>query len=73
MGRVAEAPLALRPLHLAWNCAAPGDLLVLIEDGSAHRLDVHRCLEQRTAATAPPLEARVDSSNAIMATLTPLI
>ena len=60
MGRIAEAQLPQRPLHVAWNRAAPADLLVLMEDGSAHRLDVGRCLEQRAAGQAPfPLSAQV--------------
>jgi hypothetical protein len=59
MGRVAEAKLAQRPLHVAWNRAAPLDLLVLMEDGSAHCLDVGRSLEQRAAAKARSLSAQV--------------
>lgn len=61
MGRVAEAQLAQRPMHIAWNRAARADLLILLEDGSVHLLDVERCLQQRisSAGEAPSLAAQV--------------
>ena len=61
MGRVAEAQLAQRPVHVAWNRAARADLLIVLEDGSVHRMDVDSCLKQRkmSAGPPPPLSAQV--------------
>jgi len=63
MGRVAESQLAQRPMHIAWNRAARADLLILLEDGSVHRLDVDRCLRHRSSAAEaqPVLSAQVQA------------
>ena len=54
MGRIAEAQLAQRPMHLAWSRVARGDLLIVLEDGSVHRLDVDRCLRNRRLSVESP-------------------
>lgn len=55
MGRIAEAQLPQRPMHIAWDRASRADLLVVLEDGSVHRLDVDRCLQQRISSAKTPL------------------
>ena len=64
MGRIAESQLAQRPLHIAWNRAARSDLLILLEDGSVHRMDLSNCLQHRSfpTDTRPILSAQVQTT-----------
>ena len=68
MGRIAECQLAQRPMHIAWNRAARADLLMLLEDGSVHRMDVDHCLRHRSASAAPQpsLSAQVQAAAGLL-------
>ncbi len=61
-------------MHVAWNRAARADLLILLEDGSVHRMDVDHCLRHRSASTEaqPVLLAQVPQAAAELLWLLPI-